>query len=244
MDCPLLAALLFALRNSSSDISTVVFTFLIATHIYGYGNRHDLDTATQKPGLLLCSGSMARIETIGPSKATGELAKVYEELGKSRGKIAEVHKIQSLHPQSIRDHMKLYMTVMFARSPLSRAEREMMAVVVSAGNGCAYCIRHHGEALNHFWKDWSRIEELAARQAAATGLSERERALCVYAQAVAQDPAGAGTESALKDLRGLGLKDRAILDATLVVSYFSSVNRMVLALGVDLEQHAGGYKYA
>lgn len=186
---------------------------------------------------------MARIQTIDPTDADGELAEIYGKLSKSRGKIAEVHKIQSLHPQSIRDHMQLYMTVMFARSPLSRTEREMMAVVVSAGNGCAYCVRHHGEALNHFWKDWSRIEELAARQAAATGLSERERALCIYAQAVAQDPGGTGPESAMKDLRALRLDDRAILDATLVASYFSFVNRMVLALGVDLEEQAGGYKY-
>ncbi|MEE8440888.1 MAG: peroxidase-related enzyme [Spirochaetia bacterium] len=186
---------------------------------------------------------MARIEMVQPENATGDLAKVYEELVESRGRIAEVHKIQSLHPQSIRDHMRLYLTVMFARSPLSRAEREMIAVVVSAGNGCAYCVRHHGEALNHFWKDWSRIEELSARQAAATGLTERERALCVYAQAVAQDPAGPGTETAMNDLRALRLDDRAILDATLVVSYFSFVNRMVLALGVDLEEDAGGYLY-
>jgi len=186
---------------------------------------------------------MARIQTIGPADASGKLAEIYAELSRSRGKIAEVHKIQSLNPQSIRDHMQLYMTVMYARSPLSRAEREMMAVVVSAGNGCAYCVRHHGEALNHFWKDWSRIEELSTRQAAATGLSERERALCVYAQAVAQDPAGTGPETAMKDLRTLGLVDRAILDATLVVSYFSFVNRMVLALGVDLEEEAGGYQY-
>lgn len=186
---------------------------------------------------------MARIETIAPEHASGELAQVYTDIERTRGKIAEVHKIQSLHPASLRDHMSLYMSVMFSRSPLSRAEREMMAVVVSAGNRCAYCVRHHGEALNRFWKDWSRIESLADRKSGAPGLSARERALCRYARAVADDPGGRPTGQAQEDLRAAGLDDRAILDATLVASYFSFVNRVVLALGVELEEQPGGYDY-
>ena len=42
----------------------------------------------------------------------------------------------------------------------------------------------------------------------------------------------------------MGLSDKAILDATLVVSYFNFVNRMVLGLGVNLESNqAKGYNY-
>ncbi|MFW5745085.1 MAG: carboxymuconolactone decarboxylase family protein [Spirochaetota bacterium] len=108
---------------------------------------------------------MARIRVIEPDEATGELADIYADLTRSRGRLAEVHKIQSLNPQSIRDHMALYTTVMFSRSPLSRAEREMMAVVVSATNGCAYCIEHHGQALLHFWKDRGRVRRVPARSA-------------------------------------------------------------------------------
>lgn len=186
---------------------------------------------------------MARIEVIEPEAATGVLAEVYGELTSSRGKIAEVHKIQSLNPQSIRDHMSLYMTVMFARSPLSRSEREMMAVVVSSANGCEYCIRHHGEALDHFWKDARRVDALAAEGASLEGLSGRERALCNYADIVTQDPASALVEEAIASLRAQGLEDRAILDASLVVAYFNFVNRIVLSLGVELEADAGGYRY-
>lgn len=36
-------------------------------------------------------------------------------------------------------------------------------------------------------------------------------------------------------LRELGFDDRAILDATLTVGYFSFVNRLVLLLGVEIE---------
>lgn len=42
---------------------------------------------------------------------------------------------------------------MFAKRPLSREVREMIAVVVSKANKCAYCVIHHSEALNFYWKD-------------------------------------------------------------------------------------------
>lgn len=47
-----------------------------------------------------------------------------------------------------------------------------------------------------------------------------------------------------ENLRQGGFDDRAILDATLVVAYFNFVNRIVLALEVQIEEKAGeGYKY-
>ena len=186
---------------------------------------------------------MARIHVIDAGEADGLLREVYDELTKSRGKLAEVHKIQSLNPQSIRDHMALYKTTMFAKSPLSRAERAMMAVVVSATNRCRYCVAHHGEALLHFWKDRERVDGLAADRAEFTGLSPREILLCRYAQVVTEQPDSNAAARLIVDLRADGLDDRAILDATLVISYFNFVNRMVLALGVDLEPDAGGYEY-
>jgi len=82
------------------------------------------------------------------------------EIIEKRGKIAEVHKIQSLRPESIVKHMYLYLEIIFSKSELSRAEREMMAVVVSVNNDCEYCQLHHGEALNHYWKEKEKISLL------------------------------------------------------------------------------------
>ena len=44
------------------------------------------------------------------------------------------------------------------------------------------------------------------------------------------------SESDLQSLRSLGFDDKAILDAALTVAYFSFVNRLVLVLGVDVEE--------
>ena len=186
---------------------------------------------------------MPRIRAIPPSEATGELREVYESITSSRGKIAAVHTIQSLNPASIRDHMALYATVMFGRSPLSRAEREMIAVTVSAANRCGYCIAHHCEALDHFWRDRDRVDALATKGPEHAGLSDREDALCEYARTVTTEPASGAVADLTTRLKSLGVEDRGILDASLVVAYFNFVNRIVLSLGVELEPDPGGYRY-
>lgn len=44
----------------------------------------------------------------------------------------------SLNPEALETHLALYRTIMFGPSGLSRAEREAMAVCVSAANNCQY----------------------------------------------------------------------------------------------------------
>jgi alkylhydroperoxidase family enzyme len=44
----------------------------------------------------------------------------------------------SLNPDALQAHVRLYRTIMFGDSPLSRAEREAIAVAVSATNDCHY----------------------------------------------------------------------------------------------------------
>ncbi|MEX2444081.1 MAG: peroxidase-related enzyme [Alkalispirochaeta sp.] len=189
---------------------------------------------------------MAYIQTISETDATGDLAAIYSSITRNRGKIAEVHSIQSLNPPTIPAHMELYRTVMFARSPVSRAEREMMAVVVSVVNECAYCIAHHRAALLHFWKDSAKCDRLetAARTGEFDGpelaLTSREMRLCRFARRVTAKPAAGHDGSAVAELE---LSDREALDATLVVGYFNFVNRIVLTLGVEIESDPGGYRY-
>jgi uncharacterized peroxidase-related enzyme len=138
--------------------------------------------------------------------------------------------------------MDLYMAVMFGKSPLKRAQREMIAVIVSAANECEYCQLHHGEALNHYWKDEEKVQQLR-KDFTQLELSEIDLNLCAFAKKLTLEP-GLSKEADIQTLKNLGLSDRAILDAALVISYFNFVNRMVLRLGVETdEEEVGGYKY-
>ena len=44
----------------------------------------------------------------------------------------------SLNNDALRAHLGLYRTIMYGDSPLTRAEREAIAVAVSATNSCHY----------------------------------------------------------------------------------------------------------
>ncbi len=186
---------------------------------------------------------MPYIKVIQHEEAEGRLKEIYDELVRSRGKLAEVHKIQSLNPESIVAHMDLYMKIMFSKSPLKRYQREMIAVIVSAANDCEYCIRHHAEALQFFWKDETKVNQLS-KDFRKIDLSETDHLFCHFAQKLTLDPNFREKKELLEALKKIGTEDRAILDMTLVISYFNFVNRMVLGLGVDLEDDGGGgYNY-
>lgn len=103
---------------------------------------------------------MPRIQVLEYEESEGRLREIYDQIIQSRGKLAEVHKIQSLNPETIQSHMELYLDIMFRASPLNRATRELIAVIVSRTNSCEYCVAHHAAALQNYWKDERRIQAL------------------------------------------------------------------------------------
>lgn len=52
-----------------------------------------------------------------------------------RDNILQIH---GVHSETIRLHYDLYRELMYGRGPLTRVQREMIAVVVSAVNECHY----------------------------------------------------------------------------------------------------------
>lgn len=186
---------------------------------------------------------MPRIKVIDYEESDGLLRETYDHLIKTRGKLAEVHKIQSLNPATILQHMELYMGVMFGQSPLKRYQREMMAVVVSKANDCEYCQLHHAEALNSYWKDLEKTE-LLKQDFRAVALSQIDQGYCNMAWELTKNPGKSLTGKELELLKKLGASDREVLDATLVIAYFNFVNRIVLNLQVlPSENEVKGYEY-
>ena len=81
---------------------------------------------------------MPWIETIDFEQARGLLKKEYEAALKRAGRIWHIVSIMSQNPRAMKSSMDFYGALMFGRSPLSRSQREMLAVVVSATNHCVY----------------------------------------------------------------------------------------------------------
>lgn len=81
---------------------------------------------------------MAWIKTIPEEEAEGNLKRQYEAAIKRAGRVYNIVKINSLKPDLMRTFMQIYLQLMFGPSGLSRAQREMIAVVVSKVNQCHY----------------------------------------------------------------------------------------------------------
>ena len=174
---------------------------------------------------------MAWIDTIDLEDADDDLRALYDEIIDTRGKVANILKVHSLNPAALSDHLQLYETLLFGESALRRAERETLAVVVSAANGCDYCVQHHSEALAAYW-DRERVNQLIDDYTASEKISDRMRLACDVATRLTESP-GAMSEEHVHQLRNAGWSDRSVLDIVLITAYFNFVNRIANGLGVS-----------
>lgn len=81
---------------------------------------------------------MAWIKTIAVEDAEGALKRQYEVARKRAGKVYTIVQLSSLRPDIVERSMDFYVTLMHSPGQLSRAQREMLAVVVSRANQCFY----------------------------------------------------------------------------------------------------------
>ena len=81
---------------------------------------------------------MAWIRVVRPGEAAGKLREIYDAAVKRAGRVFQILQIQSAHADALDRSLELYKTLMFGPSPLSRRQREMLAVVTSRANDCHY----------------------------------------------------------------------------------------------------------
>lgn len=174
---------------------------------------------------------MSWIHEVDEATASGEIADMYAELRRQRGKVSNILKVHSLRPQALKHHLELYMGLMFGPGGLGRRQRELLAVAVSQTNGCDYCVAHHVEALGKYVRDAGELAALSER-AAQPFLTKADLLLVEYAVKLTRS-AGAVTAADVDALREAGFTDDDILLANLVVAYFNFVNRIALGLGVE-----------
>lgn len=150
-------------------------------------------------------------------------AKCEEKLGL----VPNVLKAYAFDEHKLRCFTELYNDLMLGESDLSKLEREMIAVVVSAANRCHYCVIAHGAALRELTGDAELVDTLAINHRTAA-LSDRHRAMVDYAHALTVTPAEVGAAHH-KALHNVGFSDRAIWDIASVAAFFNMTNRVATA---------------
>ena len=164
-----------------------------------------------------------------PKRLPDELQELMAKAEERAGHVPNVIRAYSFRPDRFLKWWKHYQTVMRAESGVTEAEREMIAVTVSAENRCEYCIVSHAAALRVQTGDEVLADQLAInyRRAAVT---PKQRAMLDYAVKITV----ASHEIEEKDiaaLRKAGWTDADISDIAETAASFNFSNRMANALG-------------
>jgi uncharacterized peroxidase-related enzyme len=132
----------------------------------------------------------------------------------------------------------MYNDLMLGDSGLTKLEREMIAVAVSAENRCFYCLVAHGAAVRQLSGDPVLGEALVMNYRVAK-LEPRQRAMLDFA-VLMTDASAAIEEPDRAALRAHGFTDRDIWDIAAVAGFFNMSNRMASAIDMrpNPEYHA------
>jgi len=135
---------------------------------------------------------------------------------------------------------ELTQILMRGPSSLSEGERELIATVVSSGNGCVFCTTAHTAAANTYYNDPS-ICEMAKKDIESTPLGNRIKALLQIARL-----AGVGgkqvSEQAIDRAKENGATDLEIHDTVLIAALFCLYNRYVDGLATHLPLDGSYYQ--
>lgn len=178
---------------------------------------------------------MSWIRTIPPEQATGATADAYAKLRErsSRTHVSNLWQTLGLDPRGLAGLFALRADLLDDPAPLSMAQAEAIVLVVSATNGCVYCVAHHGPKLAKALAN-EPLARAVAHDYREADLPARDRVLLDYAIALTCEPAERKQED-VERLREYGFDDAAILKATEITAYYNAMNRIVCGLGVELE---------
>jgi uncharacterized peroxidase-related enzyme len=178
---------------------------------------------------------MTWTRTVPPDAAAGPLADLYATIAKrsSRGRVAHLWQALALDPRGLAAGFEHARALLDEPAPLTHAQAQLIAVVVSATNGCGYCVAHHGPRLAKALGD-EALARAVARDYREAPLTARDRVLCDAVVACTCEPDERKAED-IERLREYGFDDAAIVRALSIAAYFAYANRLVLALGVGLE---------
>jgi uncharacterized peroxidase-related enzyme len=163
------------------------------------------------------------------AEVSPEVKELWEKPLEKLGFVPNVLRVLALRPDHLLRWWAYYDELMRGESGLTKAQREMIAVVVSAQNRCHYCIVSHSAALRKLTEDPVLADQLATNYRYAP-VEERERAMLDFAVKLTVE-SHASTQADVDVLREAGWSDEEILDIAQVTAMFNFTNRLASGLG-------------
>jgi len=172
---------------------------------------------------------IARLHVPDEEDVSDEVKELWAGPRERLGFVPNVLRVFALRPRHLLAWWAYYDELMREESGLTKAQREMIAVVVSAANRCHYCIVSHSAALRKLTKEPDFVDRLATGYKYAD-LEPRDRAMLDFAVKLTE-ASDRCTDEDVEALRDAGWNDEEIMDITQVAAMFNFTNRLASGLG-------------
>jgi uncharacterized peroxidase-related enzyme len=177
---------------------------------------------------------------LGPAaELEPELKAYFAKCREKLGFVPNVLQAYAFDNAKLRAFVLMADDLMLGDSGISKLEREMIAVAVSAANHCHYCLTSHGAAVRQRAND-PELGETIAQNYRAADLAPRQKAMLDFAVRLTEAPDRIDAEDR-QNLRAQGFSDRDIWDIAAVAAFYNMSNR--LAAAVDLRPNRA-YHYS
>ncbi len=171
-----------------------------------------------------------------PEEVAAEISPISDRVGF----VPNVARLLAITPSHFVGWWRYFDDLMRGPSGLTKTQREMIAVVISAESGCPYCQIAHAAGLRLRTKDAALVDRLAVNYR-HVDLTPRDRAMLDFAVKLTKTPDECG-ESDLGRLRDVGYSDEDILHIIEVTAIFTYNVRLATATGLfpNVEYHELG----
>jgi uncharacterized peroxidase-related enzyme len=160
-------------------------------------------------------------------KLSPELEAYFAKCQEKLGFVPNVLRAYAFDRGKLKAFIDMVDDLMLGESGLSKLEREMIAVAVSAVNHCHYCLTAHGAAVRQRAKN-PEMGELLAQNYRAARLPPRQKTMLDFAVKLTEHPDNI-EEADREALRQAGFSDRDIWDIAAVTGFFNMSNRIAVA---------------
>lgn len=165
----------------------------------------------------------------GEDEAPPGVAELFDKASERLGFVPNVLRAYALRPRHLELWNAFYDELMRGESGLTKAQREMIAVVVSTINRCHYCMVSHAAALRKLTGDPVLVEQLRTNYKYAE-LELAERGMLDFVVKLTEQSSRC-SEDDVEALRAAGWSDEDIMDITQVAAMFNFTNRLASGLG-------------
>ncbi|MFF4550719.1 peroxidase-related enzyme [Streptomyces sp. NPDC001435] len=160
----------------------------------------------------------------------GKVATEIDPIARKIGFVPNVARLLAVSPDHFVGWWSYFDELMRGPSGLSKTQREMIAVVISAEARCPYCVAAHAAALRLRTKDAALVDRLATNYR-HVDLARQDRLMLDFAVKLTQTPEVCEEEDIVR-LRDAGFTDADILHIVEVTAIFNYNVRLATATGL------------